>query len=104
MMLETVGQVLMTAAVGGLVTAGGSIIYNRIQLTAIKTEVCNMKDACTTCRSGVDKDLENIYKSVNEHHADSNKHNTASSVEMLKDILKRVTRIEDHMFNGRKKT
>ena len=99
-MIETIGQAIITAGVGGLVTAGGGIIYMRVQMEKLKTQVGNVKENCTTCRKDVEKNLDSIHTSINQHHSDADKHNTKSSTSMLEDILKRVTRIEDRMING----
>lgn len=88
------------ALVGGLITAASALPYFNNRLTRITTEVEIMKSGCTACRVSVDKTMEKITESVNDHHSDDERHNSGTSHALLADILARVMRIETRLFNG----
>jgi hypothetical protein len=85
---------------GGMSTAALAMPYIKGELTELRVEVNTMKTACTTCKTGVDKTLEGLQGSIDEHHRDSNAHNNAASEKLLQDIYDRVVRIENKIFNG----
>jgi len=88
------------ALVGGLATAASALPYFNNRLTKITTEVEIMKLGCTACKTSVDKSIEKLTESVNEHHSDDERHNSGTSHALLADILARVMRIETRLFNG----
>lgn len=90
----------ISALVGGLVTAASALPYFNNKLTKITTEVEIMRSGCTTCKSSVEKSIERINESVNDHHSDDERHNSGTSHALLADILARVMRIETRLFNG----
>lgn len=93
-------KVAAGAIIGGLITASTALPYINNRLTKLYTEVDNMKSGCTVCRTSVDKSLEKITDSVNDHHADDERHNSGTSRELLADILARVMRIESRLLNS----
>lgn len=95
-----IASMVISALLGGLVTALTALPFFYNRLTKVSTEVDIMRIGCATCRSSVEKNLEKIVESVNTHHSDDERHNSGTSQVLLADILTRVMRIETRLFTG----
>lgn len=94
------GKLLGSALFGGLITAATALPYLNNKVVKLTGEVENMKNACTLCRAEVNTKIVKLADDVTEHHSDPDKHTTKSSETLLRDILDRVVRIENRLFNG----
>jgi len=93
-------QMIISALVGGLVTAVTALPLFNNRLAVLRSEVDSMRNGCTSCRASVEKSIEKLVESVNVHHSDDDRHNNGTNQVLLADILTRVMRIETRLFNG----
>ena len=94
------GKLLLAALVGGLATSATALPIFNNKLTKVTTELQTLKESCVSCKAAMGNAVEGLSKKVTEHHEDDEKHNNKSSEKLLNDILNRVMRIENRMFNG----
>jgi hypothetical protein len=98
-----IASMVMSALLGGLVTALTALPFFYNRLTKVSTEVDIMRTGCATCKSSVEKNIEKLVESVNTHHSNDERHNSGSSQVLLADILTRVMRIESRLLTGHQK-
>jgi hypothetical protein len=98
------GKIVVSAIVGGALTAATALPMFNIKLTKLAGEVRSMKESCAVCKAGTEKSLTTLDTEVRAHHEDDEKHYTRASDKLMNDILTRVMRIESKLFNGHRES
>lgn len=87
------------ALVGGAITGVSAWVAITSRVKALEVKAENIDQKITTCQS----EREICRSSIRDHHENSDdKHVTPALTDMIQDILKRVTRVEDKLMNGSK--